>query len=165
MIATATALKIVGETPENQFKKGGVARFVNVGDGWGLKFYTNETDRDYTYDKQKIAYHHGIAPNVGHKMDFKLGSYQYYGYLTEMADVIKDKFCREHNVVGDVYSVKNEHLSPAYLAVQDAMYASDDHENLVTELECLGYDPNDMHWGNVGYMPDGRMVAIDFDLC
>lgn len=167
------ALKMLTETPADQRMSGCEAQFIPLGNGWGLKFYRNEDMRTQTYDMQAKAFAAGIAPALGEKIDFTIDGNRRYGYLTECVDIICDTFARKHGIVGGYYENISQvgetdtqrAVSREGLEVQDTMNDSQEYKILMKKLRHLGFDTEDMHWGNVGHTKDGRLVAIDFSHC
>lgn len=78
---------------------GGAHKFINLGDGMGLKVYRygadNDTDGPYkrerlvkAFELQKLAAEIGLAPQVGELVEFQLGNQKYFGYTTQVADIV-----------------------------------------------------------------------------
>lgn len=143
-----TAIEIVKSSPRNSYESGVDAMFKRIDERWGLKFYRNERMRDKTYDFQGRAAELGYAPILGDKVDFTTSNGgTVYGYITECVARMEER---------DGYG---DYPSPYMMNVMHPEY-----ENLIEGLGEIMY-VQDMHGGNVGWMADGRMVAIDFGHC
>lgn len=153
------ALKVARETPQREYKKGVAALFTRINTGWGIKLYDSKYVRDETYNLQFIAHSVGAAPQLGEKFEVSLPfrSGTYYGYVTEcITKTYKDVFDEDYGDVDSNYSYNEINK------IQDEMEESDEYKDLINKLKMAGIGTSDMHWANVGWMPDGRFVAIDF---
>lgn len=154
-----TAVKVVCETPDKDLNRGCAAQFVNLGNGWGFKFYRNANFQEKTYELQKRAASLGLAPEVGEMVTFNLKNRTMYGYTTQTARVIKDEYAASLGChANEVFDHPNYEED-----TRKNVYLIDGYRELMEGLEENGFDTFDMHWGNVGYLDDGRLVAIDFD--
>lgn len=156
------AIQKVRQTPPHAFGSGSTAKFVRIDEVWEFKFYHDNTDRDNCHFLQKKAYKNEIAPRVGEKVDFTLGGHPRYGYITELAIIPYDEFLKLHNVED---SEDNEYVSRLYSVMEGELYNQPAYSDLMDKMEELNMSVIDMHPGNVGWMPDGRLVCIDFDNC
>jgi hypothetical protein len=153
----AEAIQRVRETPVDKFESGCAAHFVPFIDGWGIKFYTDQEVRDDTHYIQNKAFNDDVAPEVGDKIDFTLNNFQYYGYLTKMVRVCMVEFAEERGI-----SYEDAPYHEDADNAENEIYDRPEYFDLIEKMNYLGMDTGDMHWANVGYTPDGRMLAIDF---
>jgi hypothetical protein len=153
-------VQTVRDTPPSKVESGCAARFVPFIDGWGIKFYPDEDTRDSTHTLQDRAYTDGLAPEVGDKFEFNIDGIKRYGYLTKMAKVCKATYAEQWGIPYNkaAWDKRREEA-------EEEIRKRPEYRQLMEEMEFFVYDTCDMHWGNVGYLPDGRMVAIDFDGC
>jgi hypothetical protein len=126
---------------EYEFSAGVDAIFIKLDDTTGFKFYSSEEKAESCYVKQAYAHGKGIAPFAGEFVRFDWRSRGWYGFFTQVAQV-----------GSDVHGA-------------DGLGDSDEHTDLINEaadmLRSVGFQDEDMHMGNFGYI-DGRMVVIDF---
>lgn len=155
VIAIQTALK----TPFDQYKTGIAAFFTRIDDTWGIKLYKSEFMRDKTFRLQNLAASVNAGPRLGNKFELKIpGKGYYYGYVTEC--VIETY----ENLYMDTYSEGMseddiDHLmDTCYCEMED----SKEYQNLMNLLQWIDITTSDMHYGNVGWLKNGRLVAIDF---
>lgn len=152
----------VRETPNRGFSRGIHARFVALDEVWGIKLYKQEWVRDKSYNLQERASALGLAPCVMDKFELTKSIYM-YGYLTEIARPIKDEILDRFGYKGNrdrlPYEVEeSEGLEKLINEVED----SKPHVELMRQLRKHYFDISDMHWGNVGRLSSGDLVAIDF---
>jgi hypothetical protein len=122
--------------------------FVFLTPTTGLKLYATALERDASYVALSVASEHGLAPKVGQcidldGMDLAKGRPSWwpddfkpttlYGFLTEIAEPARDAEW------DDIYSLR---------------------ESLETVFDK---EVGDMGGGNLGYLPNGKLVAIDID--
>lgn len=146
MSSIAVAIKTAKETPRWKMKKGVSAKFTPIDDKWGIKIFVSEFNRDYTYNGQKLAHQHGLAPEIGEKFEVEIDGCKHYGYITEC-------------IVMTVRELFNDDYMDC---TRSGFYDTDEYINLMKALRNIGISTCDMHWANVGWMPDDRFVAIDF---
>jgi hypothetical protein len=147
-VAIADAIEVIHQSPANSFERGIHASFKKITDQWGVKFYDSKYIRDETYDLQKMAHAIDCAPALGEKFEVntpRTGTI--YGYVTEC--VVRMGSDKDEN---DMYARSEE------------MKDLPEYVELIESLKSI-MDVDDMHGGNVGYLANGRMVAIDFSLC
>lgn len=168
-ISMNEAKRLIKQTPPKMRKKGCAAHYIPCGLGVGLKLYQRKIERNYTYKMQKKAWGIGLAPAVGRKFHItdtdKWGfSTCEYGYFTESVETFAERFCSKYEIsyqdwMDDIYpdEVKDEEKR-----VEEDLENCHEFNKLMSGLKSIGISTDDMHWGNFGYLPDGRMVAIDF---
>lgn len=118
------------------------SEYISLGNGWGVKMWPHEGERDECYDRQESLARLNFAPNVGEKIH--VGNR--FGYITQEADVLV-------NILEtDPYSDEWDYISQQY----------ESEINLLTEdvLEATGWNMCDNHIGNFGLI-DGQLVIID----
>ena len=156
--------KIIHETPVDKYSMGIAAKFMPIDDIWGLQFYNNKEDRDKTYSRQNEAWRHGLAPRLGKKFRMTTPTGKVYGYITEVVETLYDRAVRNAGYDIPIHKFCNHENS----SIRQACYKEEEklmdktHDQLLKDLEDIGLYTGDMHWGNVGWLPDGRLVAIDF---
>lgn len=167
------ALKMVAETPRTDRFKGQAAQFISLGNGWGLKFYDTKCECETTYETQETAFAAGIGPALGEKTTFSVDGMIRYGYITQHAETFRDKFAKKHNLTGNAFTAiekiedaeRREEVRRECMKIRTTMDNLPEYSDLMYEMTRLGLCTNDMHWGNVGYLPNGKLVCIDFDRC
>ncbi len=115
-----------------------------------LKIYCTRENALIAIENQRKAHEAGIAPQMFSDKPFE---YEYYGTL-----------------VGTVkYAIISERVRPAvhsdFDEYSDGRPDDERYWELVDAFECLfptKYSINDLHIRNLGWMPDGRLVVIDF---
>jgi len=107
-------------------------------EGFGVKFYYSAIDRDYAWNRQKLAHENGFAPEVGQRVDAitKDGS-RICGYMTEVAEKDED-IDREDRIALN----HRAGLKRAY-------------------KQTFGSEARDIRGANIGRI-DGKVVMIDF---
>jgi hypothetical protein len=105
-------------------------------EGFGVKFYYCPLDRDYAWNRQKLAHENGFAPETGQRVDaISKNGFRMCGYMTEMAE--KDR-------------------------TKDHLLAVEHREGLERIYEqTFGSEARDIRGANIGRI-DGRVVMIDF---
>ena len=146
---------VVGKTPVESYEKGVCAKFARINDEWGIKLYRDEYTRDKTYRFQDLANSVECAPRLGDKFSVVLPDDKtYYGYITEC---ITETFLKRYlNRLG-LECNSDEHYD-----LLDEMEEDEEFKTLCRDINSIGISTNDMHASNVGYLPNGRLVAIDF---
>ena len=149
------AIELARQTPVEKYAYGCDAMFLRINKNWGFKLFSTEKDRDKNYDRQNLAHEHGAAPAVGEKMFVTLpDNNSYYGFITEcIVETYYDRHISEFDMYKDKEYANSE--------LEEQMFRDDEYNNLMEILDDTT-GSFDMHCQNVGYMPDGRMVAIDF---
>ena len=107
--------------------------FVKISDEWGIKLYSDKSDRDYAYKLQKYCRKHKLAPQVGDCV--KVG--EYFGYITEVAET-------------PIYGYKSDKMKISLFDTIQQKYLK------------VGLSFWDVHGANCGRLADGRYVSIDF---
>jgi hypothetical protein len=123
--------------------------------------YWSKWERKATHAAQDKAHKLGLAPAVGKKLRFTLSENEtMYGYITEcIVETYGDRYARK--VLG--YNSMEEAGDTYDCACDVAMGDDEEYNQLMENLRVNGFSTGDMHFENVGYMKDGRLVAIDFD--
>lgn len=132
-------MKIESITEEilDKSPSGASCHFVDLGDGWGIKFYYGELERDLAYEAQKLCAKHGLGPKVGDVVYID-GLSMPYGYVTE---VIRAGITpNEWNKIGQQITEYNDKYYDVF-----GKYVIDDHR------------------GNFGWK-DGAIMLLDFDI-
>jgi hypothetical protein len=152
MIAEAVALMSTTPIHSGKYQEGADAKFLRINDKWGLKFFQREDQRNDSYVLQEQAAELGLAPQIGDKFEFTFGDDDTrYGFITEcIVETCNDRFRPEINW--------NDYSTTPW----QRMYAMQEYQDLINGLRNNGFAANDMHEANVGWLPDGRLVAIDF---
>jgi len=91
-------------TPEilDESPKGRHCAFVDLGNGWGIKAYKSEYQRDYAYGWQKVAATHELGPEVGDKFD----AGNFYCYITEVVEVARGSAGSERSALANNLELK-----------------------------------------------------------
>jgi hypothetical protein len=158
------AIKIACESPKSAFREGCQATYIRVDDQWGMKFFENSAIRDKTYRLQQLAHGEKAAPALGEKFEFRLEGQTKFGYITESVTATWYDRWAEANHEVDPFATLGDY-GCLYDEIRQFMEDSLEHTNLIFRLEKCGLRTRDMHWKNVGWLPNGDFVAIDFDLC
>lgn len=126
-------------------KNGSFNLFFRLNDQIGIKLTLNEEIRDKNYKRQQKASKIGLGPEVYGKMDVGYEGEFYYGYFTEIVEVIENVASKGDN---EYYKLKKQY-----------------QEELMELKEKLKdvFIFKDNHLGNIGWK-NGRMVCIDFDV-
>lgn len=145
--------ELVTKTPSYGYDKGFYAHFKRIDTKWGLKFYHSKNMRDKTFSLQQRAFEIDCAPRLGDKFDLKTPEGRtVYGYITECIVKTANEMYEEKTGYCDCEDVDLEETFPEYV-------------ELIDRLKEVMEDVYDMHGANVGIMPNGRWVAIDFSGC
>ena len=139
--------QIVRNTPRGQFATGIHASFKKITDEWGLKFFDYKGRRDTNYARQKEAAECGCGPRIGRKFTTTdINGDKVYGYVTEC--VVKTYSRKRNGYYLHQYQIEEDY----------------DVKMLFEKMIENNISINDMHAGNMGYLADGRLVAIDFSV-
>lgn len=134
--------------PAESFKNGAHARFYDLGDGWGVKYFLFENQRDENYQKQKELAELELAPKIGVKFQFTRGTQQMFGYFTEVAIP---------------YDVCCENVEYNHLVEDDYMGFYSVTRQMREKGDEAGVHLQDLHEGNVAWLPRlEEWVVIDF---
>lgn len=151
------------ETQKDNSPGGVDAVFIPINDKWALKMFENENTRDSSYDIQQKCSEHGLAPEVGSKVDIEEGTHR-YGFICEIVETVVP-----HEIVRQVneWNKDDEEWDTEVESEWDYLHESVHYQlsQLYKTYENLGYHPFDMHVGNLGYLEvDGerRLICIDF---
>jgi hypothetical protein len=129
----------------DQFESGTWGQFVPLNEEWGVKFYFVRYWCDYTYRLQRLAYEQKLAPAVGRRFSFKKEGKRLWGYITEkVLPLYKDP-----NYKGGIWQHEIEETLPEFKKLMNDIHK-------IVPLLC------GIHWGNVGWTKDRRLVIIDF---
>lgn len=151
------------------------ATFVSINETWGLKYWYSQRKAEHTYRMNKHAAEFGLAPKVGEMIQFALPtgdegeSETYHGYFVEKIEMTyKDRYYGEDD---SWWAEEEDEDGNTYLVIprdrdNNIDFPEVDLPDLVEQLKEIGFSRvEDLHWENVGWMPDGRFVCIDFDYC
>jgi len=140
---------------------GYTATFFRINDTYGFKMFGYEDggdeDKKFVQDirkLQRVAHSLGFAPAVGRMFKVEWYGCPIWGYVTEC--VVETWFGR-HCTFG-----REDWNCPEYDAALDNYENDEDVSELRSRMMDNNYCTSDLHWHNVGYMPDGRLVCIDF---
>jgi hypothetical protein len=163
VLAINHALKVLSRTPSNSpnFKTGCSAKFLRITDNYGIKLYSTKEKRKITHKEQQKAHQLGLAPAVGRKFRLTLpeNNETVYGYITEcVVETYGDRYARKRGFASMI-EADDEYDIACEIAIDN----DEEYNQLIQNLRENGFCVYDMHFENVGYMKDGRLVAIDFD--
>ncbi len=124
MFDIAKAVNLCANEPKSKFKSGVHARFYDLGDGWGVKYFLNKEQRDENFDKQNELAKLELAPNVGIKFQFTRSNQTMYGFFTEVVIPYDEYYDDVYSEESDdrIYSIGMELQSNAEeneIAVRD----------------------------------------------
>lgn len=139
--------------------------YVSCGDGWGFKASTQGYYIDSlwnSYELQKLACEHGLAPHVGERETVKIAGFEISGFWTREA-ITREDMWQELYGVEDSPGImldnceidEYEYYQDIYIEHQKAM------NRLTRGLRAIGISSADLHNENIGVF-DGELVAIDF---
>jgi len=151
----------IERTPGNAYLQGKKAKFIQIDEDWGFKFYSYKEDANQTYEMQKYLASHGLAPQVGEQMCIRLpnGSYQ-YGYVTEVAAILSDIKARQLGFKDELEMCAQPNGRALYNQCDDEWEDSDDFIWLTDQIRKVKVEEFDTHVSNVGYIR-GKIVVID----
>lgn len=138
---------------DNDNGRGCYSRFYRLNDTWGFKCSQYQEEMQFAYYAQQLGAEHLIAPRVGGAYSFHHNDIPYFGYITECA--------------GDTWEKTGGKVESCY----GLFPVSEEFDALVALVYDLfgnppkRYDINphyDLHFENVAFMPDNRLVAIDW---
>lgn len=125
------------------FSSGIHAYYKRLSLHWGMKFYLSKERAEANYRVLSKAAKHGLAPRCGGKFSFKRGKSTYHGFMVEVvppANQYKGNLHYDHPEIEKERALLNEALR---------------HIGIAGEYQ------NDLHFGNIGYTKEGKLVAID----
>jgi hypothetical protein len=158
--------EILSQTPREMKSKGVTCTFIRINETQGIKVYTDPDYCQDSYKDQKRAAKLGLAPNVGEKFKFydnEIDGYR-HGYVTDcIVETWQDRWLRNNGKDGLSESDKN-YITAYESGASDEYYSDQEVEALNKALYKNGFDTasSDLHWKNCGWLPDGRLVCIDF---
>lgn len=123
---------------------GASCTFVKLDDYRGLKLYRDRREAVECRWRQRQAAQAGLAPKVFGKAELTIGGRQYYGYISEVADVVP---------------FINRRLSLPF-AGQQIIEESTEFQVLFDNLREIGLG-GDLAARNIGWIRE-KMVCIDF---
>ena len=147
-------------TFEEESSSGESCKFIDLGNGWGIKCFDCSDGCEYSYVTQKEAAKHDLAPNVGKR--FELTDHNgdgWFCHMTEVADCIAGYGF--HNSQAEYFNELGEGEPEDYLR-------DERNDNLLRFYDVTGTDYLDDHVGNWGWITRGDkriLVPIDFNLC
>lgn len=143
MFDIAHAVEICVNQPKSKFKFGVHARFYDLGDGWGVKYFLHEEQRDENFDKQSELAKLELAPDVGVKFQFTRSDKTMYGFFTKVVIPYEEYY-------DDVYSEESD----------DRVYEIG--RELQDNAEENGIMVSDLHEANIGWDEEAnRWLIID----
>jgi hypothetical protein len=163
MLSIQTILKVVAETPLENFQSGIAAHFLRVSNSWGVKLFYFLRDANKTYAKQQQAFAFGAAPAIGERLEVDMpGEGLHFGYLTEcVTDTYLSRFLRQAKFQGRE-TVGASH--PLFMEASKQLRLDASYISLRSKFQDAGLRPSDLHCNNVGWLPhdSDSLVAIDF---
>lgn len=163
-------------SPEVRKYSGIHAKFCEIDDEWGVKFFNSEGARDKNYRYQLTGYNNGYAPKLGPKVQFEYDGEICYGYITEKVTVFGNAVAEYHGIKHNgTYDNDSGNHNYEYNSCMDvsSYYGKEFIDN--NEEWAIAYDEIvryvnkyglcDIHGGNWGITSDGRAVIIDFSCC
>lgn len=118
---------------------GSESTYIQLTLNTGAKLFSNQIERNYSYEGQKYAYANGFGPNLGDKFMIKLSDKKYYCYVTQHALPAGSHKLRytDDNLKDDLINLMHDHG-----------WSTEDYE-----------DPDGDR--NLGFIKE-KMVCIDF---
>ena len=167
--------EVVQGSPKSE---GCSATFVSINETWGLKYWESSRKAGDNYRMNKLAAEFGLAPKVGEMVTFKLPNtpdswddreeIEYHGYFVEKIEMTyQQRFYREDDSWWETTEDSEGNWDYVVPRINNSLdFERLDLPNLPAMLQEVGFDEvEDLHWANVGWLPDGRFVCIDFDHC
>lgn len=147
-INLAEAEKLIRKNFKKAFS-GTAGIFIDLGP-YGVKLYNTQWVAMAAFEKQRKAFKNHIGPEPYYMVTVTINSVEYYGYLTEIVEVLEPDTMSRTNVNGNAW---DEYWSE---------YRSDINR-LISQLEKIGLYAvaDDMHPGNIGFK-DGKVLCVDF---
>ncbi len=142
---------------------GAECSFIKMDNGWGLKLYDELSLAEHTHYMQGYASSYGLAPRVGKNVfKFDKQGHTVHAYYTEcIAKLLYDALPDLGNWLGGNWPKSNEWGICGCCVDCPSLCLPD----IAQQLADIGIKPYDLNYGNLGWMPDGRFVCIDFGLC
>lgn len=148
----------------NNSPSGVSCTFFKITSKWGIKSYTNRSNRDNAYYAQYDVALCGLAPKVGETFEVEIGDETIYCYVTEVAEPIhSEKFT---NLIKKIFH-EWDCTEEDYDLYERMAFELDEKWSLKIEeyneltREVCGWDNEDIHTGNYGTL-NGELVCIDF---
>ena len=141
---------LIAKVDESLEKSGIQAIFIDLDNGWGIKVFHKEAQRDFSYRTQLQCLSHNLAPKVGSRVNFTKpiytsGSREYlWGLFVEKVELVTD-------------SRRNMDFFYKVLGWR----GRDKWTNKIAEK--TGWKLPDPHDGNWGFKNE-LMIPIDFGL-
>ena len=153
------APSIIGNRPA---LSGTECTFVRMDNGWGLKLYDLESNAIHSYEMQRHASKHGLAPLVGpHIFKFnRLGIIKYTYYTECITKLLYDAY-PDLGGWWDGKWPKHQYWG-ANCCIDGPLLCLPD---IAQQFADIGIKPYDLHYANLGWLPSGQFVCIDFGLC
>lgn len=147
-------LEVLSKISSGHSSMGGQCKFIDLGNGFGLKMYEKDDTRlgvpfgIVSYYAQKYAASFGLGPEVGQIFQLDVGGGTYIVFVTEvvqtMADYTIDFECTQESKL-DPHGELREQMHTDFVNVLKSYYG-------------------DAHYGNLGFK-NGKCIVIDFDRC
>ena len=83
--ATKTKRSILKTIDPSHAPSGSESTYIQISRTVGAKLFSDQEQRDYTYNGQKFGYVNGFGPNVGQRFTITIMNTKYYSYITEHA--------------------------------------------------------------------------------
>ncbi len=139
---------------------GRVCEFYKVSDNTGAKVYKDEKCGTDNMNSQRYLYNLGLAPEVRSDLiKFNNGRRDRWMFLTEIAKTVME-ICDEEDI--PICECGSVNSCDCYLGHDFYTHSRFPEMGvLFDKLSELGFNDEDAHWGNYGYLEDGTAVAID----
>lgn len=143
MFDIAKAVELCENENKSKFKSGVHARFYDLGDGWGVKYFLHEEQRNQNFDKQSELAKLELAPDVGVKFQFTRSDKIMYGFFTKVVIPYEEYY-------DDAYSEESD--DRIYGIAMELQYDAEENGIMV----------RDLHEGNIGWDEEAnRWLIID----
>lgn len=134
--------------------RGASARFIKLSNREGVKLYLSKEEARDSMSRQRLAWEHGLAPEVYQWVQMIIGGTEWFGYTTEVATVLP------HSTESGKANGGNEAWVRLPYQVEDLIKESVAFQVLQDNLHAIGMG-EDFHTGNIGWLEE-KMVCIDF---
>lgn len=139
-------LNFIDKVKSGPWEYGCSATFVKIDKTWGFKYFICPWTAAEVRERQLEFFAHSLAPVVDSIiLEFETNpGWSYletrYGYVTELAEVWAER-----------------HDLPA-----ECVQEHDEYWDMQQKIEDANLSLHDLHGNNIGYLPNGVLVPIDF---
>lgn len=139
MYDVARAVEVCANEPASKFKSGVHARFFDLGNGWGAKYFLYKDQRDENYNLQSDLAEHNLAPETGVKFEFHRSGQEMYGYFTKVVIPYEEYY-------SDLYTQESD--DRLFQIGRSLKLEAEEHGLYVTDLHDanIGWDEDDQNW-------------------